>query len=160
MRRRAENAALQLRLSNVIHPDTPDWLHKMLVSMLTQLRQETTRLLSSKQMQVLKRTEFVQGQMPPVVKVFISVREPDALVYFIKNEDNGHIKIGHSIDPEKRLLDLQVSNSARLSIISTRDGGEPMEKHLHQKFAHLKIRGEWFTPGDDLLAYIQEQASA
>jgi hypothetical protein len=32
--------------------------------------------------------------------------------------------------------------------------GADREAELHQRFRHLHVRGEWFRPGPDLLAFI------
>lgn len=37
-------------------------------------------------------------------------------------------------------------------------GGEKEEKELHSKFAHLRLRGEWHRPGEDLMLFIEERA--
>ena len=33
------------------------------------------------------------------------------------------------------------------------------EKLLHERFGHLRMSGEWFQPGNDLLAYLEELKS-
>ena len=40
------------------------------------------------------------------------------------------------------------------------DGGAEKERELHERFAHLRIKGEWFWPGEELLHFIRESASA
>ena len=29
------------------------------------------------------------------------------------------------------------------------------ERNLHRQFDHLRLHGEWFQPGDDLIQYIE-----
>jgi hypothetical protein len=67
------------------------------------------------------------------------------LVYFIEAEGCSQIKIGHSTDPEQRLKILQVGHPGQLRILLTMNGGEAMEKALHARFAHLRVRGECLT---------------
>lgn len=79
----------------------------------------------------------------------------DCYVYFIRDDD-GAIKIGHSISPEVRLGGLQVGSSRPLFLIGSIDGGEQLESELHKKFDHLKIHGEWFHAEPELEAFIDE----
>lgn len=75
-------------------------------------------------------------------------------VYFIKGESTGNIKIGHSRNPEGRIRGFQTASSEKLTIIKTIEGGEKVEKELHQRFAHINIRGEWFRAEPELNEFI------
>ena len=76
-------------------------------------------------------------------------------VYFIQEETLKNIKIGFtSSHPEKRMRTLSVANSQKLSFIGFILSDKKKEKWLHNKFKHLHIRNEWFKPGEDLLAFI------
>jgi len=74
-------------------------------------------------------------------------------VYFMHAE-NGLIKIGKSTDVKARLSQLQTLSPISIRIINT-----PLctatEAELHQRFAHLRDHGEWFTPGKELLDFIE-----
>lgn len=72
--------------------------------------------------------------------------DPDSFVYFIRREKL--IKIGYSIDPVRRAGDLGGV------VLATIPGERQVERSMHLMFAHLRDHGEWFRPGDDLLAYI------
>lgn len=74
-------------------------------------------------------------------------------VYFIQDAF-GHVKIGHSADPAKRLASLQVGNSAGLYFMRILDGGERTERWLHRRFADRAISGEWFRFHDDMLTIV------
>ena len=74
-------------------------------------------------------------------------------VYFIRAE-SGPIKIGIALDPAERLAGLQISHFEKLSLLTTAPGGIRLETKLHHRFAHLRIRGEWFRPAPELLAEI------
>ena len=76
------------------------------------------------------------------------------MIYFIQSGEKGPIKIGFARDPEKRLRHLQGANPCELALLKAVHGDVGGEKRLHAQFAHLRIRGEWFEPGDDLLDYI------
>lgn len=80
-------------------------------------------------------------------------RESASRVYFMRHDRI--IKIGFSVDPEKRAQAL-----ASAVILATEPGGRVLEEAMHAKFSHLRIRGEWFSPGPDLLAYINKLRGA
>ena len=75
-------------------------------------------------------------------------------LYFIQCDDDGPIKIGVTVDLSGRLQALQLANHHELKIIATENASLKREKELHERFGYLKIRGEWFKPGNELLAYI------
>ena len=79
-------------------------------------------------------------------------------IYFIENSEDKSIKIGYSTYPPGRLEQLQTSCSAKLTLLATKKGKISLEKKLHKEFSHLRIRGEWFNPGADLLTYICKHA--
>jgi len=64
-------------------------------------------------------------------------------IYFI--ESGKEIKIGRSIDIERRLDELQTSNSKRLKVLYViEDVEELFEKHIHSICTAYHVRGEWF----------------
>lgn len=76
-------------------------------------------------------------------------------IYFIQESVLKNIKIGFtSSHPEKRLYTLAVASSQELYFLGFMLGDKPKEKTLHQKFKHLHVRNEWFSPGEDLLMFI------
>jgi hypothetical protein len=78
------------------------------------------------------------------------VRAPEpSWCYFMRHETN--IKIGFSKDPRKRSMAL-----AGAEILAKEPGAAQREAELHLKFAHLRLHGEWFEPGIDLMAYIED----
>ena len=80
------------------------------------------------------------------------------MVYFIQVGSDGPVKIGFTErDLAGRLTALQTGNSERLNVAGIIEGGGILlEKDLHCKFSHLRIRGEWFYFGEDLRTYISE----
>jgi hypothetical protein len=84
-------------------------------------------------------------------------------VYFIKELKKPCVKIGKSETRngvDVRLADLQVGNARRLSLVGLIESEdfETLEKHIHNVWQSLKIRGEWFNftkdqIGDILRAY-------
>lgn len=76
-------------------------------------------------------------------------------VYFVQQGNSGAIKIGCSKNPNQRLEHLQTAHSEPLRLLTCAPGTQQQERALHDRFAHLRVSGEWFRPGDDLLAYIR-----
>jgi hypothetical protein len=79
---------------------------------------------------------------------------PYTVVYFIRRDD-GLIKIGKSFSIKHRLNTLYNSSSFNLSlllIIATID--HRLESNLHKKFKDIRVSGEWFSPGKELLNFI------
>lgn len=76
------------------------------------------------------------------------------MIYFIQNSE-GPIKIGYSKNVKTRFESLQSSNPDTLILLAEVKGNKTMEQELHNKFSHLKIRGEWFKPERELTEHIQ-----
>ena len=72
--------------------------------------------------------------------------------YFIYDGTNNAVKIGKAIDPEKRLSELQVGNCVPLELVATLDSDE--EEHLHNRFAKLRVLGEWFAVAGELREWL------
>ena len=78
------------------------------------------------------------------------------LSYFIKEEDTDHVKIGMVSDLwnlETRLSSLQSGTPHKLIVIGITT---EKEKNLHRKFAHLRVRGEWFEYGEEIKSFLKE----
>ena len=74
-------------------------------------------------------------------------------VYFIRHQ--GHIKIGKSVDPWKRLASLQTAHYEPLEMLAIMPGSEDLEHGLHRAFGKYMKRGEWFQENGELLAFIE-----
>lgn len=78
-------------------------------------------------------------------------------VYFIRVQPSGPIKIGiTSNDPADRIDALQVGCPWPLKLMGTIEGSYGNESFLHDKFAVLRMAGEWFEPAPELLLAIDE----
>lgn len=73
-----------------------------------------------------------------------------AQVYFAQARTTGQIKIGFSIDVSRRIRQIRPLSD----LLATVDGGRTVEREMHDRFDHLRVAGEWFSPGDDLLEFI------
>lgn len=93
------------------------------------------------------------------------------LVYFIESTHSGLIKIGISVNPYQRLVDLGASWMRMLALEA---GGFDREYVLHQMFDHLCLAGvdgaerfpewwvhgsEWFIPAKELRDYLGPEPS-
>jgi hypothetical protein len=87
----------------------------------------------------------------------------DDYVYFIGCD--GYVKIGHSKNPESRLLSLksQADKTLRppgidlrnMKLIKKVKGGQRLESHLHVRLHNQRIVGEWFKHDTDVAHVIE-----
>jgi len=78
-------------------------------------------------------------------------------IYLIQGS-NGYYKIGKTTQPRKRLRKLSVVlpfDINVLHLIPTNDMSF-VEKHLHEKYQHKRVRGEWFALSIDDVKEIRE----
>lgn len=86
-------------------------------------------------------------------------------VYFAYRE--GHIKIGSSADPLRRLRSLALGGvvmpngvqPGELQLLATERGGQSRERELHVEFAKHRVAGEWFEDCIELRQYIEMNAA-
>lgn len=97
----------------------------------------------------------------PIVPSEDSEEPPaESSVYFIRQGDDGPIKIGFTAsNPEKRKQQLQTSIADTLHTLLVLPGTRATESHYHARFADLRLRGEWFRPDPVLLDFIQQARS-
>ncbi len=76
-------------------------------------------------------------------------------VYFIQAVGGGPIKIGLTDDPTGRLLSLSTAHPEPLRFLALiPEADSQRERELHKRFAHLRLRGEWFRAESELLEFI------
>ena len=76
------------------------------------------------------------------------------VVYFIGSEESRYVKIGTTIDIEKRIAGIQTSIPFDLELIFSFSGGRAEEKKTHSAFEQYRKRGEWFENTGKLKEYI------
>jgi hypothetical protein len=81
-------------------------------------------------------------------------RQP--MIYFIQAVDGGPIKIGYSIDPQKCLKQIQRKSPVPLQILRMIEGDIEYKEAIHHLFNKSRVRGEWFDPSEELLAFIEK----
>lgn len=105
-----------------------------------------------------RRAAGQEGRGDPVFGDAAAKTRPRApetsTVYFIQESPAGPIKIGKSVNPVARMREFQTHHAATLVLMAvTRDH---VEAALHQRFATLRLRGEWFRAGPELVEFIQQ----
>ena len=75
-------------------------------------------------------------------------------IYFIKAERLGYIKIGISVNPIKRLQQLQASLLDNIELLTYTFGDRETEKYLHKRFSKFNYKNEWFLPEKEILSLI------
>ena len=76
------------------------------------------------------------------------------MIYFISVNDT-YVKIGYARNVQARLGDLQVSSPYDLNVLKVTEGSMKDESIIHQKFKHLRKRGEWFFLVPELQRFIE-----
>lgn len=76
------------------------------------------------------------------------------MIYFITARDIGRVKIGFSENPFVRFSKVQADNPSKLILEATQEGSKEQEKALHERFAPLRVQGEWFQLNPEIQAYI------
>ena len=77
------------------------------------------------------------------------------MIYFIQ-AGSGEIKIGYTTQSGKaRLKGLQTASPTKLMLLCETIGTARLEKQLHERFAHLRLTGEWFKSAPELLEFIE-----
>lgn len=78
-------------------------------------------------------------------------------MYFLQRGGTGPIKIGISKNPERRIATIQGLCAEPVEILLLLPvNSRQKEQEIHEKFKHLRLKGEWFEPAPDLLDWIRE----
>lgn len=76
-------------------------------------------------------------------------------IYFLRNPENGLIKIGRTTNLKKRIRQIELMENTALILLRTMTGEKELEIALHRKFQEMRVSGEWFKPGEELLNFIR-----
>lgn len=105
--------------------------------------------------------QAVKGELAPSPKRERPVFPPRppklGQVYFVKAGES--IKIGFSVDVRRRVKNMQTAASETMTLLLVLPGTLADEKSMHDRFGHLRINGEWFKSGPDLVQFIRESRS-
>lgn len=75
-------------------------------------------------------------------------------IYFVQHGVDGPIKIGLAASPKRRIASLQTACADHLQPLAICPGDAAKEREYHRLFAGLKLKGEWFRPGEAILQEI------
>lgn len=78
------------------------------------------------------------------------------MIYFIQSGAGGPIKIGWTEYILQCMKELNTGNPNELHFLAFIPAPRIMEKELHNHFKPFKLKGEWFKPSGELLAFIAE----
>ena len=81
------------------------------------------------------------------------------MIYFAQEAVTGLIKIGTTRRLSRRLIDLKAEYAEQLELLGVAEGSHREESGFHDRFSHLRVGGEWFRPGEDLLACISQESA-
>lgn len=78
------------------------------------------------------------------------------MVYILATSGFEHIKIGKTISPKQRFINIQSGCPFSLSLWASirTPSADAIEKVLHEKLSHCRTRGEWFRPSGGDLDYL------
>lgn len=74
------------------------------------------------------------------------------MVYFVRDDVAGNIKIGTAMNPLKRIQQLQTGSSVPLRLIAMTTGGRKEEVAFHAMWKKRRLAGEWFDDSDNAIS--------
>jgi len=77
-----------------------------------------------------------------------------SVVYYVQRESDDLIKIGTTRRMKTRLITLRGEHGP-INLLLTHSGAHRREHDIHAIFADLRVEGEWFQPGAELLRWIK-----
>lgn len=82
------------------------------------------------------------------------------MVYFVQRVSGGLIKIGTTTLLSLRVKTLAAECREKVRVLGLMRGNHQEENALHRQFKHLREKGEWFRPADDLMDFILKHAES
>jgi hypothetical protein len=76
-------------------------------------------------------------------------------VYFIEAVGTDMVKIGYTCNTKDRLKKLQTASPHELRLVASCKASFLEEQRLHSRFAHCRVRGEWFERVPEIEAEIE-----
>lgn len=67
-----------------------------------------------------------------------------------------YVKIGLAFNPKSRIVELQGGCPHKLTLLADQEGSRAVEMYLHEFYKEERVRGEWFTASERLMAYIEK----
>lgn len=82
--------------------------------------------------------------------------QPSSQHLYVMQNEFGCIKIGRSVDPWQRLLNLRQTEHCIVELIAAFEGGGEDEEAIHFELDAFRLEGEWFDGGKEARAAIQQ----
>ncbi len=76
------------------------------------------------------------------------------LVYVVRSERSGLLKIGTTTDLNRRLRELSRLCRGAVSLLTTLPGDAQLERRLHALCAADAVAGEWFRPSESVMGLV------
>lgn len=96
----------------------------------------------------------VSGPASPELFHRIADAYGDGSFAYFAAEPGGHVKIGWTKNPRRRIRQLRSDTKLNLQLLATRVGGRRREFAYHMQFKASRLHGEWFERTPELLAEI------
>ena len=84
------------------------------------------------------------------------ISKDEEYIYFAKIKNKEIIKIGYSINPKKRIIDMNTAMPLDIEILAVIKGSRKTEKWLHKLLQKYNIKGEWFEYNDSVKQIIKK----
>lgn len=99
-------------------------------------------------MDVVAKNISQHKELISAIKAFdLTELPPSMFLYIAKNTSTGNLKVGISVNPSRRLKELQVGCDGRLELVATvsAENGFQSESATHKRLSSHRIHGEWFS---------------
>lgn len=96
-----------------------------------------------------------ERELPPAKVKPKRIRKTQGFVYFMRINGRGHVKIGFTVDVIKRFSGHQTSMPGTPVLMGAMHGTAATEKKLHEKYADLHVKGEWYKYTGALKAFVE-----
>lgn len=107
--------------------------------------------------EVIKRRKFTESRR----RNRTNPHKDPTHIYLILNEGTNLIKIGTSINPKRRVIELGSFEHGGLRLLCCSEKTDPdREKEVHDAFDSCRIRGEWFqVDPNDVITHMRNHMS-
>lgn len=79
------------------------------------------------------------------------------MTIYVIGPDSGPVKLGYTgANVKRRLTQLAMGSSQALKLLWQTEGGQDLERRLHQRLIASRVRGEWFDLGDSPVERVKE----
>ncbi len=88
------------------------------------------------------------GNCDSITSKDVHINRPNQIVYFIREVGTELVKVGKSVNPEKRLKSLQTGTPHKLELVHTVNSIKYNESWFHDILSKFHISGEWYQLDD------------